>query len=170
MTIKIKIYLAKIKQTPRLYIALIWLLGTVSGVSYPLIYSELKELSKPTVWTYARAAERQPIKPDYVVLEKSSGEFSAYTMAEEENDSTPLVNASGGRPTVGSIACPIRFDFGTLIKVNGNIYTCDDRMAARYREKDIFDLFVPDKTEALQWGRKILSFEVLQPVDNSGLQ
>lgn len=88
-------------------------------------------------------------------------EISAYTSSVDETDESPHENASGGRPSHGSVACPSRFDFGTEIMINGETYTCDDRMNPRYTEGDYFDIWMETKAEAIHFGRVQMSVQVL---------
>ena len=81
---------------------------------------------------------------------------TAYTSSEDETDSTPFLNASGGRPQAGSVACPSKYPFGTLVTIQGQEYKCDDRMSASRRDDSYFDVWMPTKAEAREFGKKIL--------------
>lgn len=89
-------------------------------------------------------------------------EVSAYTSSVDETDETPNINASGTKPGPGSIACPTRYEFGTLVFINGNEYRCDDRMNPRYDTGRHFDIWIESKDEAFAWGRRIIEVEVVQ--------
>lgn len=102
--------------------------------------------SEATV-TYVRAAEPEPV-------EVFIAEVTAYTSSEEETDDTPLLTASGELVGPGTIACPSRFAFGTLVRIEKRLYTCRDRMNARYRSTNHFDIWVETKQEAYAWGRR----------------
>ena len=88
-------------------------------------------------------------------------EVSAYTATPEETDIDFLITASGKEVTSSTAACPNYLDFYTKIKVQGKIYTCLDRMAARYRDKHNFDLLFSSKKEALSFGRQKLHVQIL---------
>ncbi len=75
---------------------------------------------------------------------------TAYTSSVDETDDTPLVNAAGTEPHTGSIACPIRYPFGTVVRFEGNAYVCDDRMSSKYSDR--FDIWVETKAEAFEFG------------------
>ena len=89
-------------------------------------------------------------------------EVSAYTSSVEETDSTPEINAMGTKPTHGSIACPTRYEFGTEVIVNGKSYFCDDRMGPRFSRGDYFDIWMSSRDEAMHWGRRHMTVEVVQ--------
>ena len=78
-----------------------------------------------------------------------------YTSSADETDSTPFLNASGTRPKEGSIACPSKYPFGTVVTIGGQDYKCDDRMAREYRDQPHFDIWVQSKAEAFKFGNKL---------------
>lgn len=90
------------------------------------------------------------------------GEFTAYTASANECDDDPTITASNKKIYSGAIACPSRYPFGTRIRVNNIIYTCEDRMNQRYRNSNYFDIYIETRSEALAFGRKSLAFEVLE--------
>lgn len=88
------------------------------------------------------------------------GEFSGYTASKDETDDNPTLMASGKKVYIGSIACPNGYEFGDKIKIeNMGIYTCEDRMNARYRDKQNFDIYFESYDEAIKFGRKELKFK-----------
>jgi len=59
-------------------------------------------------------------------------------------------------------ACPSRYDFGTKFLINGEEWTCVDRMAPSYRVGDNFDLWFDDDLDsAYEWGIKYLDIEII---------
>lgn len=64
------------------------------------------------------------------------------TTAYSELDSCHNPNcamASGKRAYVGAVACPRQWKLGTTVKIDGVIYTCEDRYSARLSDRiDIF--------------------------------
>lgn len=86
---------------------------------------------------------------------------SAFTSAVAETDDTPNITASGTHVHEGTAACPIRYAFGTRIRVNGKEYICEDRMHPRYRDGNYFDLWMASRSDAIQWGRRSVTVEVL---------
>ncbi|MDA3837241.1 MAG: 3D domain-containing protein [Nanoarchaeota archaeon] len=89
-------------------------------------------------------------------LSEEIGEFTSYSAGD---GFTPgIIMASGKEVYEGAIACPARLDFGTEIEVNGNTYTCEDRMAKRFRDGNYFDIYQDNQDESLEFGRRQLAF------------
>lgn len=86
---------------------------------------------------------------------------TAYSSSEDETDDRPWEMASGRTVYDGAIACPSRFEFGTQVLIGERIFTCEDRMAKRYRDGNHFDIWLGSKGEALQYGKQTLSVLVL---------
>jgi len=101
--------------------------------------------------------DHPPLRPSRLVL----AEISAYTSSPDETDSTPDVTAWGTTPENGTLACPSKYPFGTWVRINGKKYQCEDRMHARYRDKEVFDMWMASKSEAFKWGRRTLTVEIL---------
>ncbi len=87
-------------------------------------------------------------------------EITAYTSSHDETDDTPEINAAGKKPGHGSLACPRRFDLGTAFVIKGKRYVCDDRLNARYTNR--FDIWLPTKEQALEFGIQNLPVEIAQ--------
>lgn len=87
-------------------------------------------------------------------------EITAYTSSPDETDETPEINAIGKKPGPGSLACPRRFDLGTVFVIQGKRYVCDDRMNKRYTNR--FDIWMPDRDDALEFGIQNLPVEIAQ--------
>lgn len=81
-------------------------------------------------------------------------EITAYSSTREETDNDPFTTASGKRVFDGAAACPIFLPFGTRFCYRGKVYTCVDRMGAKYRGKNYFDIWVKSSEEARQFGRR----------------
>lgn len=90
-------------------------------------------------------------------------EITAYTSSPNETDDTPDINASGTRPTDGSIACPRYYPFGTQFVIQGKRYTCDDRMNKRHADR--FDIWMPNRSDALEFGVQTLPIEIASTYD-----
>lgn len=114
----------------------------------------------PSAETYVRVAEAIE-KPVYQTVETLHAEISAYTSSEDETDDTPTITANGETTGPGTIACPSRYKFGTLIEIEDRIYKCNDRMAKRYRDTNHFDIWFETKREALIFGRQKLTVSVI---------
>jgi 3D (Asp-Asp-Asp) domain-containing protein len=91
--------------------------------------------------------------------QKKTGNFSAYTASVLETDSTPTITASNQEVRDG-VAANNCLPFGTTIRVNDKIYEIQDRMNGRYG-CDNFDIFMWDYSEAIEFGRQILSYEII---------
>jgi 3D (Asp-Asp-Asp) domain-containing protein len=94
--------------------------------------------------------------------ETITGMVTAYTSSVDETDDRPFEMASGKTVYRGAIACPSRLEFGTRVVIQGHIYTCDDRMNARYREDNNFDIWMTSKAEAYQFGKQILDVTIVK--------
>ena len=77
--------------------------------------------------------------------------------------------ANGEYPKEGSVACPLRFEFGQKLQI-GSVwgYTCEDRMDVPYRDtesewfiEERFDIWMEDCNEAWNWGVKIIKIRIL---------
>ncbi len=87
---------------------------------------------------------------------------TAYNTVPGQTDDTPCIAASGknicGRSDV--VACPKKYKFGTKFKIEGKIYVCEDRTAAKYGER-IDISFGKDVAGAKEWGKQVLEVEIL---------
>ena len=95
-------------------------------------------------------------------IETFTGIVTGYSSTEEQTDDTPFVTASGSRVHVGTIACPSRLDFGTIIEIRGVRYVCEDRMASKFRSGNYFDIWYPSEADAIHLGRVRTEVKVLQ--------
>ena len=86
--------------------------------------------------------------------------ITAYTSSVDETDDTPFITASGATTGEGVIACPPKYEFGTLIEIEGRQFTCEDRMNRRYHKEERFDIWVETKSEAYQWGVRELPIQI----------
>jgi 3D (Asp-Asp-Asp) domain-containing protein len=115
-----------------------------------VIYPEYQEPQKEEKQTGGAEMEAQ---------EENRAEFTAYSAGDGY---TPgIIMASTKEVYEGAIACPSKYKFGTKIEVEGKIYTCEDRMAKRFREGEYFDIYMNDINKALQFGRKELAYKII---------
>lgn len=91
-----------------------------------------------------------------------TGEFTAYNSEVGQTDADPEIMASNKKVYAGAIACPIKYSFGTKIKVAGKTYTCEDRMAEKYRDGEYFDIWMESGVAADNWGRQTLEYEIIK--------
>jgi 3D (Asp-Asp-Asp) domain-containing protein len=87
------------------------------------------------------------------------GIFTAYTASVAETDDSPTITASNQEVRRGIIANNC-LPFGTRIVVNNEIYEVQDRMNTRYG-CDSFDIFMWDHSEAKDFGRQELEYQVI---------
>ena len=89
------------------------------------------------------------------VREQSLGSrvVTAYSSTVDQCDSTPFITANGERVDEGTIACPRYIPFGTIIKIDEEIYICNDRMNTRYAHR--FDIWFASREEATEYGKQI---------------
>jgi 3D (Asp-Asp-Asp) domain-containing protein len=93
-------------------------------------------------------------------------EVTAYTAYEESTGKTPDhpafgITASGRRVQAGvTAACPRELPFGTWLEIEGvGKRRCDDRGGAIRGNR--LDIYIPDKADALEFGRKRLKVRIL---------
>lgn len=84
-----------------------------------------------------------------------------YTSDPVETDDTPSITANGDTVHSGGIACPSFLPFGTKVIILDQAYTCNDRMAKRYRDQHYYDIWVQDKALAMQFGRQVLQVTII---------
>lgn len=85
---------------------------------------------------------------------------TAYTSSVDETDENPFETASGSTVSRGTLACPSKYPFGTVVVINGKHYICEDRMNKRYRDTERFDIWKETKADAFAWGKKELQIKV----------
>lgn len=105
-------------------------------------------------WLTSPITYERPPEPEQIMIT----EVSAYTNRVEETDSTPNITANGDTVYEGGIACPRYIDFGTVVEIAGEEYTCNDRMNRRYKHN--FDIFMFDYDKAINFGRQTLAVTI----------
>lgn len=100
---------------------------------------------------------REEVEPPHTYV---SATVTAYTSSVDETDEDPFITASGATVRNGTLACPSKYEFGTIVEIDGVRYTCEDRMNKRYRHTERFDIWVQTKRDAFQWGKKQLFIKV----------
>ena len=90
-----------------------------------------------------------------------TAEVTAYTLSVDETDGDPTMGACGNMDRIFNIiACPRSFDCGDIVEIDNIEYTCWDRMHIRNDGK--FDILMPDKKSAFEWGRRIKEIKVYE--------
>lgn len=124
------------------------------AVIWGLVLLGIARLLFPVAAAPAHAEDLPPVV-------QVAGIVTAYTSLPDETDSTPFVNAAGTRPHVGSLACPSQYALGTRVLIQGSTYECDDRMNAKYKGQERFDVWEPTKAQAVAWGSQVVIVTVL---------
>lgn len=93
-----------------------------------------------------------------ISLQKSSesvyATITAYNSEVGQTDSSPFITASGKKTTKGIVANNC-IDFGTKIKIEGEIFVVEDRMNSRYG-CEYYDIWMETYDEAINFGRQRL--------------
>ena len=85
-----------------------------------------------------------------------------YNSEVGQTDDTPFFTANGERVGEGSLGCPSRFKFGTVVEIKGKRYRCNDRMNARYRDGNYFDIWTASRAEAIKFGKQQLKVTIIK--------
>ena len=107
--------------------------------------------------------------------------ITAYTSSPEETSGDPCMSASGvdlcQRPIIDNtgndlfvyvvpdlvLACPSKYEFGTMVRIENDFYICLDRMAKRYQNGNYFDIYYGmDKKGALEFGKQIKTIKIYE--------
>jgi 3D (Asp-Asp-Asp) domain-containing protein len=89
-------------------------------------------------------------------------EVSSYTSRRSETDATPHTTAAGTQTRPGVIACPPHMPFGTNVIIKGVTYVCEDRMNARYHNRNVFDVWKRSVAAARRWGRQRVEVTIVR--------
>ncbi len=84
---------------------------------------------------------------------------TAYSSTVDQTDANPFYTASGTHVHIGTLAANF-LPFGTRVEINGQTYTVEDRLNARYNGKYIVDIWFPTRAEALQFGVRVVEMEI----------
>ena len=89
---------------------------------------------------------------------------TAYSSTPDQTDSTPFITASGEHVADG-IAANNMLPFGTKFRIpslyGDKVFSVQDRMAS-YKSKYHIDIWMPDRTSAINFGVKTTDIEILQ--------
>ena len=99
----------------------------------------------------------QPSEP--VVIEAV---ITGYSSEVSQTDSTPFIMADNTRVEWTALACPRKYEFWTVVRIQGELFFCRDRMNLRYEnaEYEHFDIWFETKKEAQEWGKWKLKIEI----------
>lgn len=84
---------------------------------------------------------------------------TAYNSLPEQTDDTPFITASGERTGWGVVANNC-LEFGTKVRIAGEIFEVQDRMNSRYG-CEYFDIWMEHYDQAVQFGKRILEVELI---------
>jgi 3D (Asp-Asp-Asp) domain-containing protein len=115
---------------------------------------------------YAEGVFPDPCSLKDVICEKEpktiQATVTAYNSTKEQTDNSPCIGAAGqicGVPNV--VACPRRYELGTVVKIMEKNYTCLDRLSRRYDNR--FDIFFDNDVDgALVWGVQTLEVTIYE--------
>jgi len=87
---------------------------------------------------------------------------TGYNSEVRQTDDSPFITANGEYVYWGGVAANF-LPFGTKIKIpdyyGDKTFTVNDRMNQRYWER--VDVWFPERSQAVQWGRRTIKIEVL---------
>lgn len=90
---------------------------------------------------------------------------TAYSSTVDQTDSTPFINAAGKRVRFGTVACNF-LPLGTKIRFirfyPDQIFIVEDRMNRRFSNR--IDIWFPTRTQAKNFGKKKLKYQVIKIV------
>jgi len=114
--------------------------------------------------TYASYIAKESTKEAKKVVQKIKVVITAYSSTPEETDDTPFITASGKTVADGIIANNM-LPLGTKIRIpelyGNKVFTVEDRMNRR-KSNYHFDIWLPSKELAINFGVKTAEIEVLE--------
>ncbi len=102
------------------------------------------------------AADYYPVVPGTTMRVLST----AYSSTADQTDISPFITASGLHTGPGVIAANW-LPLGTQVRIGQQIYTVWDRMNSRYNGKYVLDIWKPTRTQALNYGVRIIKVEIV---------
>lgn len=78
--------------------------------------------------------------------------LTAYTASFEECGKADGITASGTKATQGRTIAADHLPFGTLVEIDGHIYTVEDRFGGGYTDK--IDIYFDNYMDAINFGRQ----------------
>lgn len=85
---------------------------------------------------------------------------TAYSSTVDQTDANPWRTASGTTVHPGTLATNF-LPFGAKVRIGNTTYTVEDRMNPRYNGKYIIDIWQESRTQALQFGVRVVEMEVV---------
>lgn len=121
-------------------------------------------LSPPCTLDDIRVDER--VKTAHIETEKPTAVFKTVTVTSYCackiccGENAKGITASGKRVKTGMIAASRSIPFGTRIRIEGKIYTVEDRLAKRYDDR--IDVYYESHEEAKKFGKKVIQVEIIK--------
>jgi len=138
-----------------------YLLGIITGILlalglYLIINWSPREISQPETRLEECfvKAPNLPLIPHIQTL----ATVTAYNPTKEQCGQNPDIMASGKRVYEGSVACPRELEFGTVVRIDGKWYVCEDRTSKKYDGR--FDLLMFSEKEAIEFGKQKKEVEI----------
>ncbi len=78
--------------------------------------------------------------------------LTAYTASVEECGKADGITASGTKATQGRTIAADHLPFGTLVEIDGHLYTVEDRFGGGYINK--IDIYFDNYRDAINFGRQ----------------
>ena len=86
---------------------------------------------------------------------------TGYSSTPDQTWGNPFITASGTHVHQGTMACPRQYPFGTKVKIESmGTFVCEDR-GGKIRGNH-FDMWFQSRIEALNWGKRIVSAEIMK--------
>ena len=89
---------------------------------------------------------------------------SAYSSTVAETDADPFTTASGSRAHLGTVAANF-LPLGSIVRIEGQVYTVDDRMHSRYDGQPRIDIWMVSPEMATRFGVRSLALEIVEMPD-----
>lgn len=106
-----------------------------------------------------------PTVPDRPIVKRIKVTVTAYNSLPEQTSGNPFVTASGARTGDGVIAYN-HLPFGTKVRFpeqfGTKVFTVLDRLPAKNGGPYHVDMWMAEKSEALQWGVRVITMEVIE--------
>lgn len=143
----------------------------VGSLKYTLFLSDFFEKTFYSHYAYATVEYKRPVAEvkEWEVVETYKGKVTKYNAGDPNQcDNTPCIAANGENictaVALGYGRCATnKYDFGTILRIDGFICTVVDRMNSRYQNGEV-DIAMPadKKQEAINYGASIKTIEVLK--------
>lgn len=87
---------------------------------------------------------------------------TAYSSTTRETDGDPFTTASGTKTHLGTLATSGWLPLGTIVRIEGRIYTVEDLMNSRFAGQRIVDIWMNTPELATQFGVRALTLEIVR--------